>query len=139
MSQPIRSIQALSSNVTTNTDYAVLGSRLRQNGIPEGEISNLLGLVERTIRDNQEAVRVASEEAATRSVNSLLTVFVELMGIAHRVAAMDILNELRARTVGFGQQRLHGDCVRVAENVLMRGPRYISAEHILLAARQQQG
>jgi predicted transcriptional regulator len=128
MSTENRSLQALVTQVQSTTDYAVLGGRLQASGMGEDEISSLLGLVERTIRDN---VREASEKAATDTVMSVLSVFLELMARAHEAASLQILRDLKARTHGFGGARVHAGCVEAALNVLNAGPRHLSATRIV--------
>lgn len=128
-----QSMQALVNSVQSTTDYAVLGSRLRHGGMSEGEIGNLLGLVERTIRDN---VVVASQRAATDSVMAILTVFVELMSRAHTAAAAEIIRGLKARQVGFGSSRAHAGCVQIAQAVLDQGPRKLEVNPVVFVQNQ---
>jgi hypothetical protein len=121
MTQPQQSMNALVGQILTPADHMVMGGQLSQAGIDDAEISNLIGLIERTASEN-------ARQAARDTALSLLPVFIDLIKKTHATTDMDIHRRLTNKTAGFGGLVTHRDCAQIALDVANGTPSHVPAQ-----------
>jgi hypothetical protein len=130
MSDPQQSMNALAGQVLTPTDHVVIGAQLGQAGLNNSEVSNLIGLIERTA---QEMALKAARDTAL----SIVPVITKLIADTHQQAALEIYRRITNQTGGFGGVTVHRKCAQIAWDVSQSVPRHVavSATPILGSVR----
>lgn len=120
MTESQQSMNAIAGQVLSPTDHMVVGAQLGQAGLSNAEVSNLIGLIERT------ALEMATR-AARDTALSIIPVLTKLIQDTHSQAALEIYRRISNKTGGFGGVTMHQACARIAWDVSQQSPRHVPA------------
>jgi hypothetical protein len=122
-------INTLPAAVNSPADYAGLGGLLAAGGYTATQISEIMGLVERS---SFNAAQRASREVALAVVERMA---VTLQSV-HRNAALEVWRQISNRTGGWGGVTVHRECANIALRVANSAPNTTYVQDAIIGSVQ---
>lgn len=104
MSSPV---PAQVHHILTPQDHTIWGAKLREAGLDQQQILQLMAQIE-------NEAKAAAEAAGRRVAMATADMFLDMLRNVHDQTADRILNRLQARNSGRVMNAIHQDCVNVA-------------------------